>query len=136
MTLFNNFSKNIGVQSVFMDHPLQSLSVRTGCVLSFSHHIPGGRALGEEGISLSFIVTVFCLVVLDSVLSVSIWLCVCGNVKEFIRSSEAKVSLLQHLPASFPGYEKHCSYPGKEDGHVAGFSVTSAACLTTMCLIT
>lgn len=51
-----------------MDHPLQSLSVRTGCVLSLSHHIPRGRALGEEGISLSFIVTVFCLVVLDYVL--------------------------------------------------------------------
>lgn len=68
MALFNNFLKNAGVQCIFMDHPLQSLSVRTGCVLSLSHHIPGGRALGEEGISLSFIVTVFCLVVLDYVL--------------------------------------------------------------------
>lgn len=97
-----------------MDHPLQSLSVRTGCVLSLSHHIPGRRALGEEGISLSFIVTVFCLVVLDYLLCVSIWLSMCGNVKESIRSSETGASSLQHLQGSFPGCEKHCSYPGKK----------------------
>lgn len=105
---------------------------RTGCVLSVTHHIPVCRALGEDGIFLSFIVTVFCLVVLDYSLSVSMDIHVWKHVKELIKSSETMASLLQHLSPSFEGHGKHYSPPVKKAGMSRGFSVKSTACLTMM----